>query len=92
MNATVELVFTAGAAGALIDLLWQHLPVAPDGLLVGAMHLVGDRGQIVVNLADPQVQQVVVLPGQMLLMKDTADPVTWQVIDSPDTMHLRQPQ
>lgn len=57
------------------------------------MHLVGgDRGQMVANLADPQVQQVVVLPGQMLLMKDPADPVTWQVIDSPDTMHLRQPQ
>lgn len=92
VSVAVELEFTPGAAGELIDLLWQHLSAAPGGVLVGAVHLVGDHGQIVVHLADPQVQQLVVFPGQVLRMVDPADPLTWQVLDGRDTMHLRQPK
>ena len=92
MSAVLELHFAPGAAGRFIEQLWQHLPVHPDGVFVGAMHVIGDRHQIVLNLRCPQPQQVVVLPGQVLLVVDPSDPASWSVVDRPDTMHLRLPK
>lgn len=35
---------------------------------------------------------MVVRSGQILLVPEPGDPVTWKVIDAPDTIHLQLPQ
>lgn len=92
MNAPLTLPFTPGDAATFIDRLWRYLPAHPDGAFLGAMHHVGDQGQIVVNLNHPQVKELVVRPGQILLVPEPRDPITWTVVETPDTTHLRLPQ
>ena len=90
--ATLELPFTPGAADGFIKLLWFSVPPPPVGPVVGILHLVGDRGQILIQLSDPDVRQLVIRPGQVLRAADPTNPRTWQVVDPPDTTHLRMPQ
>ena len=88
----LELAFTPGAAAGFIEQLWFSVPTPPAGPLVGILHLVGDRGQILIQLSGPEISQLVVRPGQILRAVDPTNPRTWHVFDPPDTTHLRLPR
>ncbi len=91
MTGPIELLFTPGNAAGFIDQLWTRLPAQPGGALVGAVHLVGDRGQIVVRFSASDVQELIVRPGQVLVAGDPVDPATWSVIDGPALPRLNLP-
>ena len=92
LTGPVELLFTAGDAAAFIDLLWVHVPAHPGGVLVGALHLPGDHGQILIRVSTPGVGELVVLPGQLLTVADPADARTWSVVDGPAAPRLNLPR
>lgn len=81
--AGFELRYVPGEADDFIAQLWEQVPAAPDGPLIGTVHQIGDRGQIVLRLSCPTRQQVVLLPGQVLTAVDRADSRTWTVADGP---------
>ena len=81
MTSEVVLRYHVGDAAAFIDALWQHFQAAPEGPLLGAIHLVGDRGQIQIQVNDPATRELVVEPGQILHARDALDPHTWGVTD-----------
>ena len=68
-----------------------ELVFTPGGALVGVVHLVGDRGQMSVRVSAPDVQELVVLPGQVLVVVDRLDPGSWSVVDSPAPRRLKLP-
>ncbi len=80
-----------GEAAAFLAQLWAQLPPHPAGALLGAIHLAGDRGQIVVRANGPEALEFVVRPGQVLVAEDPADPGTWSVVEGPRPPRLNLP-
>ena len=82
-SGAVTLTYTAGDGSGFVEAVWRHLPAYPDGVLVGVIHQVGDRGQVQLQLSDPQVRQIELEPGQTLQIADPGHPRTWAVVDAP---------
>ena len=93
VTGQTALQFTPGGAIEFIDDLWALAPADTGGRLVGVLHQVGDRGQILVRLttAGQQDLELVVLPGQVLVTPDLKDPATWTVQDGPAPLRLNLP-
>ena len=91
VTATVRLLFTADDPVGFLDLLWTNLPAHPGGPLLGAVHVRGDRGRVVVRVSGSSGTEFVVLPGQVLQVGDPSNSDTWTVVDGPAPPRLNLP-
>lgn len=91
VTSPIHLTFAPGEAAAFLDQLWTQLPADPAGALVGAVHHIGGRGQIVVRVNGRRARELVVLPGQILVVTDSADADSWSVIEGPAPVRLNLP-
>ena len=92
VSGPLDLPYRPGAPDEFIAELWASMPACPVDVLLGVLQPADDGGQIQIQLRDPQVRPVIIVPGQVLHAADPGDPRTFTVLSPPATAHLRLPQ